>query len=94
MSGIFLLLLAFLLILGLVIGLGIGVGSLLHWLFPDIELGMAILVGTAMLGLVLYLFVQIFHALHKSQLAQMREEWEEQGIVEIVTTPPSKRKRR
>lgn len=45
MSGVFLLLLAFLLTLGTLIALGGGFGYLLHWLLPDLELEMALRVG-------------------------------------------------
>jgi len=92
MSGSFYLFLTFLVILGVVIALTCGIGFLLYWLLPNVELGMALLAGTAMLGLALYLFLQLLRSFHDYRLAELHEELEDQ--VALTVPPRAKRNRR
>jgi hypothetical protein len=93
MGGLLFLLLVFLLFLGVVIALGSGVGLLLHWLLPDVELGIALLVGTAMSGLALHMFILLFRSVQEFRFAEAINEWEEEEVP-IEVPQRGKRNRR
>ena len=68
-----LLLLLYVAILLLVAGTAIGLGFLLHALIPDVDLGMAMIIGTATSLGAAYFFVKAIHAFsHLSE--EMRDE--------------------
>jgi len=70
------------LILLLVCGLGIGIGFLLHWLFPAIDLGMAVLIGVVASGWAIHFFVRLYNTVDT-----IMEHERDSELDEVVVKP-------
>ncbi len=89
------LLVSFLAILGAVIAVGLGVGGLVHWLIPEIDLGMAILIGTVMSGFAIHVFVRLVRSFTQFEAALLNAYEEDDDPSEATVLPrQSKRRRR
>lgn len=93
-------LLLFLLVKGFLLGLGVGVGFLLHWLLPEIDLGMGILIGVVVTGMAIHFFARLGNlaAPEVEEVEEGEGEGEEPPWSRIAVLPvdpfSSRRKRR
>ena len=61
----FLWIIIYLVILLLLLGVGIGIGFLLQWLFPEMNIGIAILTGLISTGMTLYFCIRLLNSLRE-----------------------------
>jgi len=83
----FLWVIIFLVILILLLGVGIGIGFLLHWIFPAISIGIAILTGLLSTGMAVYFCINLLKSIN-----EMEKEGEEGEIMYIPFSRSERRK--
>lgn len=84
-------LILYLLLKGLLLGLGIGLGFLLHWMLPEVGLGIAILTGVLTTSVAIAFFTWIH--LRMGEMDE-DEDWDESALPRVFITPGTLPKRR
>lgn len=82
----FLWIIIYLVILLLLLGMGIGIGFLLQWLFPETNIGIAILTGLLATGMALYFCIRLLNSIREA------EEGDPEGILYIPFGRSDRRK--
>ena len=80
----------YLVICVLLLAPGVGIGFLLHWVLPEVDLGIGILIGVVATGFSTHFFVRA-----TASLAEFREAHTEEslGLHRIYFADPAQRKR-
>ncbi len=91
MSGIIFVSTVYLIINVALLGLGCAVGFLLHWLLPEVDLGIGVLIGVVATGFTIHFFSRIMVSMKAYELD---EDLDPRPITLFELEPPRPSRRR
>jgi NhaP-type Na+/H+ or K+/H+ antiporter len=79
----------------LLLGMGVVVGFLLHWLWPAVDLGIAILIGVVATGFSAHFYGRLMSSMEEKQLIdELDQEIISRAPTYVMPLPPKGKRRR